>query len=281
MNAGHASTLAKLANHDWSAPWWQPWASNGMQLADLVASGLPTSSALNAMVAMQASAHASASQSALGESHAAHAQRPLFVPQSAMPAGAHYEDYIFSSKQCPIRGDMHDFFNGLVWLQFPQTKTRINQLQAGEIAANGVRSTRGPLRDALTLFDESAALLHCPDALWQALLAKDWHKLFIDLRPLWQQAQLLVFGHAVLEKLVSPYKSVIVSVVRSSIAMDNIANLDAHMAQWLCREQLVPKPFAPMPLLGVPGWWAANAEPAFYADERVFRKPTIPIAKYP
>lgn len=267
VNAGQTSKPAQLANHDWSAPWWQPWASNAMQLADLVASGLPTSSALNAMVATQASAHA--------------VTRPLFVPQSAMPAGAHYEDYIFSSKQCPIRADIHDFFNGLVWLQFPQIKTRINQLQAGEIAANGVRSTRGPLRDALTLFDESAALLHCPDALWQALLAKDWHKLFVDLRPLWQQAQLLVFGHAVLEKLVSPYKSVIVSVVRSSIAMNNIANLDAHMAQWLCREQLVPKPFAPLPMLGVPGWWVANAEPAFYADERVFRKPTVPIAKYP
>ncbi len=252
------AALVDLAQHNWSAPWWQPWAANAIHLADLVASGLPTCSALNTMVAVQ------------GRGHAA-AQRPVFVPQSAMPAGAHYEDYIFNSKQCPIRGDIHDFFNGLVWLQFPLTKTRINQLQAGEIAANGVRSTRGPLRDALTLFDESAALLHCPDALWRALVAKDWQTLFVDLRPLWQEAQLLVFGHAVLEKLVSPYKSVIVSVMRSSVAIDNVVNLDAHMAQWLCRTHLVPKPFAPLPLLGVPGWWAANSEPAFYADARVFR----------
>jgi Protein of unknown function (DUF3025) len=258
--------------------------ANAMRLADLVASGLPTSSALNAMVATQINALADGDKHVREANHATPAQRPFFVPQSAMPAGAHYEDYIFSSKQCPIRADIHDFFNGLVWLQFPLTKTRINHLQAGEIAANGVRSTRGPLRDALTLFDESAALLHCPDALWQALVAKDWQKLFIDLRPLWQEAQLLVFGHAVLEKLVSPYKSVIVSVVRSSVAIDNAAVLDAHMAQWLCRAQLVPKPFAPLPLLGVPGWWAANAEPAFYADAKVFRQaaaqqPTAP--QYP
>ena len=256
------AALNDLAQHDWSATWWQPWRAVASDLAQRIASGQSSHQALNA----------------LADARPGAAVRPQFVASSAMPLGAHYEDYIFSSKQCPIRADIHDFFNGLVWLQFPRTKTRINQLQAGEIAANGVRSTRGPLRDALTLFDESAAILHCPDALWQALQAKDWQKLFIDLRPLWQEAQLLVFGHAVLEKLITPYKSVIVSVLRSSVAIDNIVNLDAHTAQWLSREHLVPKPFAPLPLLGVPGWWAANANPAFYADAGVFRPAVYPHA---
>lgn len=39
---------------------------------------------------------------------------------------------------------------------------------------------------------------------------------------------------------------------------------------------LQPKPFAPLPVLGVPGWWAANAEPGFYADPAVFRAPRSP-----
>ena len=29
--------------------------------------------------------------------------------------------------------------------------------------------------------------------------------------------------------------------------------------------------FAPLPVLGVPGWWPANESPAFYADATVFR----------
>jgi len=28
----------------------------------------------------------------------------------------------------------------------------------------------------------------------------------------------------------------------------------------------------PLPLLGVPGWWPANADPAFYDDPAVFRR---------
>ena len=41
---------------------------------------------------------------------------------------------------------------------------------------------------------------------------------------------------------------------------------DLHSA-----ERLVPKPFAPLPLLGVPGWWPANEAPGFYDDAQVFR----------
>jgi hypothetical protein len=36
---------------------------------------------------------------------------------------------------------------------------------------------------------------------------------------------------------------------------------------------LAAKPFAHLPVLGVPGWWAANEDPAFYADSTVFRAP--------
>ncbi|HMM24565.1 MAG TPA: DUF3025 domain-containing protein [Pseudoxanthomonas mexicana] len=32
----------------------------------------------------------------------------------------------------------------------------------------------------------------------------------------------------------------------------------------------------PLPVLGVPGWWDGNADPAFYADAAVFRPPPPP-----
>ena len=32
---------------------------------------------------------------------------------------------------------------------------------------------------------------------------------------------------------------------------------------------------AVMLVLGIPGWWAANEDPAFYADAKVFRPPRL------
>lgn len=196
-----------------------------------------------------------------------------FVPQSDLPAGTAYEQYIWDTRRVPTRDNLHDFFNGLVWLQFPHTKRRLNQLQAQAIAAHGVQPVRGPLRDALTVFDENGALLQAPDALWQALRARDWQRLFIDLRPLWAQARLVLFGHALLEKLVSPRKPMVAHVYPADEAIDLVADLDAWLAGQIQTDAWSAKPFVPLPVLGVPGWWPANAKPGFYADPEVFRAP--------
>ena len=196
-----------------------------------------------------------------------------FVSQSALPPGEPYERYIFQTGNCPTRDNLHDFFNGLCWLHFPQTKKRLNQLQAAQIEADGIRQVRGAVRDALTVFDENAAFMYAPDALWEALVAKDWQKLFGELRPLWRDAHLVLFGHALLEKLTAPRKAITAHVYRVQPASNSINDLDAWVAQDISAERLATKPFAHLPVLGVPGWWAANEAPAFYADGAVFRAP--------
>jgi hypothetical protein len=45
----------------------------------------------------------------------------------------------------------------------------------------------------------------------------------------------------------------------------------AALAATLTPSLLAAKPFLPLPVLGVPGWWAANEDAAFYRDEAVFR----------
>jgi hypothetical protein len=35
----------------------------------------------------------------------------------------------------------------------------------------------------------------------------------------------------------------------------------------------VSKPWLPLPVLGVPGWWNSNEEIGFYDDAAVFRRP--------
>ncbi len=196
-----------------------------------------------------------------------------FVPQTELPPGQAYEDFIFKQRQCPTRDGPHDFFNALCWMVFPQTKTRLNQLQAAEIARAGVQTVRGPLRDALTVFDENAALLDAPPLLWEALERKDWQRLFVDLRPLWQEARLVLFGHALLEKLLIPRKPITAHVFRAQYAIDSIATLDDQLARDLQPETLKSKPFLPLPVLGVPGWWPENNDFSFYDDPLVFRPP--------
>ena len=238
-----------LPDIDWSAPWLAPYRAVGQAVA--VRAHLGIAAALNAA-----------------------APAPVqFVPQSALPRGEAYEHFIFHARQCPTRDNLHDFFNGLCWHHFPQTKTRLNQLQAAQIAAAGVQPLRGPVRDALTVFDENAAFLIAPPVLWEALRAQDWQRLFVTLRPQWAQAQLLLFGHALLEKLVCPRKPITAHVYCAPIALNSVANLDAAVADQLSAAHLGGKPFLPLPVLGVPGWCADNAHPGFYADTQVFRLP--------
>ena len=199
-----------------------------------------------------------------------------FVPQAVLPSGTAYEHYIFETACCPTRENLHDFFNGLCWMRFPLTKQRLNALQAAQISALGVSAQRGPVRDALTLFDENAAFLEAPQALWDALLAKDWQRLFSSLRPLWSQATLIPFGHALLEKLVTPRKPVTAHVYVTQAPWASVAELDGLIAAGLDNNRLATKPFAPLPVLGVPGWWPPNEDPLFYDDPKVFRRAAPP-----
>jgi hypothetical protein len=95
---------------------------------------------------------------------------------------------------------------------------------------------------------------------------------------LWKDAHLVLFGHALLEKLVYPRKPITAHVYRARAASKSVADLDAWMSQDLSAEKLASKPFAHLPVLGVPGWCLENAEPAFYADTSVFRAPRAATA---
>jgi Protein of unknown function (DUF3025) len=193
-----------------------------------------------------------------------------FVPQADLPEGQAYEDFIFSEGQVPTREGLHDFFNALCWMHFPRSKKRLNQLQAQEIAQQGVCQVRGPVRDAATVFDENVVLIQPSDELWEALTEHRWTDALVGLRHEWRQTRLWVFGHAALEKLVRPYKSITVHLWRvpGDVAHEHI---DAWLAQDLTAAKLATKPFSPLPVLGVPTWWSANEVPGFYADVRVFR----------
>ena len=238
-----------VADIDWSAPWLADWREVGEPLAQCIVGGMPQPEALNTQTGAPV----------------------RFVPQAELPAGQAYEEFIFAQRCVPTREGLHDFFNALCWMHFPLAKQRLNVLQGQAIAQAGVGAVRGPLRDAATVFDENSALLQAPDVLWKALAERRWQEAFVELRPMWKDARWLTFGHAALEKLVQPYKSITVHVWRVPQGLADLPAIDAWLAQDLQADKLASKPFCPMPVLGVPGWWPPNQEPSFYADEGVFR----------
>jgi hypothetical protein len=207
-----------------------------------------------------------------------------FVPQAELPEGTAYEEFIGATGCVPTRANLHDFFNGLVWQSFPLIKRQLNALQAAQIATAGVGKSRGPARDAATIFDENAALFVVRDsdegrALVDALRAHRWREALFDRSAMFSRdAQLWLFGHALMEKLVSP-RPAITAHTRVLFANDGYFDLsydeqrgwiDGHVAGELSEQVLVTSSFTPLPVLGVPGWWPGQDE-AFYADEKIFR----------
>lgn len=260
MNELHAGCAALAGTGEHDSPWLAPYLAAGLGVAQDVMRGATVAQALNAALRE--------GPVALGDG------RPLcFVPQAELPAGEAYEAFIARNACVPTRDNLHDLFNGLVWLSFPALKRRLNQLQAHQIAQHGVQPQRGAVRDALTLFDENAALLQAPAVLVDALRRRDWHTLFVTHRPAWQGATLTVFGHALLEKLTRPRKAITAHVwvlPEFPVPPALPAPLDG-LADLLSPEWLSDHPHCPLPVLGVPGWWPANAYPGFYADASVFR----------
>jgi Protein of unknown function (DUF3025) len=257
-----------LESIDWRAPWLAPLAAIGQPLANQVNAGVGLGVGEGVSVASVFNAYLAA--------HASTYPLPLeFVPQSHLPEGQAYEAFIWRTGQVPTRDGLHDFFNGLMWLHFPRTKRLLNQWQAASIAASGVQKVRGPLRDALTLFDENVALLACPDAIWDALCERRWRDALVAHRPAWQDSHLFIFGHALLEKLVVPRKNMCAHVLRVSLPWHDLAELDTQLCQTLTEPLLATKPYQPLPVLGVPGWWPANEVTDFYSDSSVFRTATI------
>ena len=204
-----------------------------------------------------------------------------FVPAGDLPVDMAYEQYVFDTGRCPTREGLHDFFNALMWLELPLVKRQLNRLHVGQIAAQGVGGRRGPVRDAATLFDENGAVLTAPPALWDALAARDWRRLFVDLRSEWTKAKVLVVGHALLEKLATPRKNLTAHVWSHPCPDGTTAEVDRWLAGQLTADRLAAKPFLPLPVLGIPGWCPGNEDFSFYDDPLVFRPARGQAARTP
>lgn len=249
-------------------------------IAALPSDKFPTLCELNALL-NQRSASAEALRVAAG-----HALR--FVPQQVGKLGfeAQYEPRCYLTGEVQTReNNWHDLLNALVWLTFPHAKAAINvrhfvALQAG--AVDG-KSQRGAVRDSNTLLDESGVIVACANPKLATLLRDfQWHELFWRQRAAVQHEMgFYLFGHGLYEKAMQPYvgitgQGIIIDVAREFFSWNAVlqhAHLDEQLASYWANPAhcLSTRELCPVPLLGVPNWWANNGIESFYANTAYFR----------
>ncbi|HSD43805.1 MAG TPA: DUF3025 domain-containing protein [Burkholderiales bacterium] len=211
----------------------------------------------------------------------------VFVPAAAARSRrleAQYEIRIHCEGAVPTRAESwHDLFNALAWLVFPGTKATINRLHHDEMLRRRDDPQRGTARDVLTLFDEGGVIAACADASLARLLAEfRWKELFWTRRAdVATSMRFRVFGHAIHEKALAPYKGVtaktlVVEAPRATLELPDealIAVLDERAAAHFAAPGALAstRSLHPLPILGVPGWTSANENAAFYDDPTVFR----------
>lgn len=256
--------------------WSQPWYAAVLAAARRVLAHSSWRDALNA----------EAKQRGLNN----HRGLPLcFITQEELPEGVAYEAHISATGKVPTRENLHDFFNALVWLSFPQIKCQLNALQAAQIASLGIGKSRGPARDAATIFDENAALLVIENSepgrqLLAQLQQHQWQAALRDSAPLFGvKVQVWSFGHALMEKLVQPYKGITAHswVVWVEPEYFNLSSeeqskwIDVKVSSQLQQHNLSTNDYTPLPVLGVPTW-CDGQDVAFYQDKSVFRDRRLP-----
>lgn len=250
-----------------SWPYWQDYLPF---LQHLAGRGFPSCEQLNAL---------------LPEGLSSTSGQPIrFVPSDQLSDDA-YEHRIYTTGQVSTRpNNWHDLFNALVWMRYPRIKVAMNALhhRAGPLQADG---KRGCLRDALTLFDECGVIVVSdqPDLL-RALAQRHWLEAF-QAPDFSTSVTLSVCGHAMLEKYLSPYKSMTAKalLIHVSTGLMNTPRpellrvLDTEISAGMLNERLLTQPacLTPLPLAGVPGWWPEEEQNVddFYRDTQVFRAP--------
>ncbi|MGD8789909.1 MAG: DUF3025 domain-containing protein [Burkholderiales bacterium] len=180
------------------------------------------------------------------------------------------------------RQSWHDLFNALVWMTFPRAKASINARHFVLLRESTGRQ-RTSAGDALTHFDEDGVVVISSNRhLLQLLRDFRWKDLFWHRRDaVGAEMRFLLFGHAMYEKALRPFvgmtaKSVLLQMSTSALELEHAALNDLVDAQ-LATSIRDPGQFtrgralAPLPVLGVPGWWPRNDSAGFYEDTSHFR----------
>jgi hypothetical protein len=215
------------------------------------------------------------------------AGRPLLyrdVGRATVLARGGYDSFIAETGLIPTRSrSWHDFFNACIWSQLPRAKLAVHAAQLEECSlrrrAGHPGAGRTRRQDWLTHFDECGVVVVSDrQDLLDRIATLAWHELFVDGRASFaRHAVVVCFGHGTLEALREPYpglmgKALLHHVPEGALpssAEEARAPLDDWLAAALSARAL-PRLHA-LPVLGLPGWHAANENVSFYDNAEYFR----------
>ena len=206
---------------------------------------------------------------------------PHFIPPPAQTLSAiEFERRVVEKNELIVRpNNLHDHLNALVWLTFPKTKRAISEAHVA-LGVTEDGKTRPRRRDVLTLFDESGIIILSEnDALRTMNQQHQWRELFVTHRTDFvQQARPILFGHGAMEQLGNQlpqvHRGLTVKALWLPLPVSTTrSQLDGYLAQRIVSGERLNEleRSIPMPLLGLPGWFAENEVPGCYEDVSVFR----------
>jgi len=199
---------------------------------------------------------------------------------------AQHEPRCFLTGEVQTReNNLHDFFNALVWLTFPQSKAAINarHFRALTDANSTLQTQRGNVRDMATLFDESGVIVASADENLSSLLRDfGWKELFWSHREdVAAKMGFYIFGHGLHEKAITPYVGMTGQGLVLQVEADffdwpmprRMRHVDECVANYLnepshCQST---RELTPVPLLGIPGWSSDNEREEYYDNREYFR----------
>ncbi len=193
--------------------------------------------------------------------------------EALLADGLHYEMRIALGAIATRADNWHDLFNALVWARYPALKRALNLQQCRHIEGQGGHQ-RNRAQAALTQFDEVGVVVRVADtALLQSWDAHDWQTLFVAQVDAWRDGRIAVaamFGHALMEQALLPERLLVGKCLVVQGGDD--ASAVAAVAQAVKEGRVLcdPLELRPLPLMGVPGWWARQDD-EFYADDAYFR----------
>ncbi len=186
-----------------------------------------------------------------------------------------YDAFIDAQGVIPTRTrNWHDLYNALIWCALPMTKWAIHRAQAAPPDRGAGSTGRTPLQNQLTHLDERGVVVFSSSQeLLELVRALRWQELFLAQRRAWNRDLVpLALGHALLESLLDPYIGLVghCLLVHTRMAPSQLsrAQQDAELRARIAGADIE---LHPLPVLGIPGWFAANEDDAFYASERYFR----------
>jgi hypothetical protein len=195
----------------------------------------------------------------------------------------HYEPRIYLKHELQTRTEnWHDYFNAMIWLSFPETKTTLNELHYHAAKKRTGGTNRSPIENAITLFDECGIIIISEKTeLLEMIQKHEWKKLFFHHRnDFATHVHCIVFGHAMYEKALSPYIGMTAQALlihSSELEKQRLLDLKSvdHFISdyWKSDHIKTTKDLSPFPLLGVPGWHSGNEVEEFYENKEYFRPP--------